>query len=372
VEKDFKQDGRYKLGILEAEDVIIHEGPDFVLNLNPNYLSYEPFQQEESILLPFKLEEWEREVGQLMREGKLPEDARIIVIRRRFPLKVNITEGVVWSSKHGVVVESLGKIPKLQQQKIQGNRIFVTSSSMPTTQRTAEQARIESQRLELEDEEEEEDFALRVNTQAKPMTRIPLQRSASFSQAEQPGPSTSSASKRPRVDNNTVTTAQISVGPQANHNDLMFAVEAIKAYFSRDLFDQFKVPFDRNGANIPEKKVDGKQLEYSYKNYHHRQDMATTNTTKMSSEVFGQGQCQINLYKCKNALTGNRVPFSLREGAQILEQIALNMIFGLKKLAVHHKENELKLAKNLTGQEREEAILHTTIAFTEKMQKLGL
>jgi len=370
----------------------IHQGEDFELLMNPEFNIHLPFQEVETLLLPFKDDNWNRERDELVMGGRDPLEATRLIIRSRHRIRVTITDGVLWSSSREVICEGLGKVRTMRQAEIQRDWIFCSTPPRPTTIRKAEQARIESQRLE--EEEMDEDFAMRAHTQAKPMTRIPLQRSASFPQAEEPTASSSSTAMqidepRPSTSARARREGEIArqvgmrnlFGGVTTHNDLINATQIIKAFFSDQLFEQFNVGFDKHAANITEVQPNGQTVQDGYKHYHTREGMTTTNTTRMGSEVFegrkvrGQlqppVQAQLVLYKSKNNLTGNRVNFSVREGAQILDQIVHNMIDCLEKLANYHKDQAVKEANKKSGQEKEEAILRAMASFAEKQEKLG-
>ncbi|CAL8109004.1 unnamed protein product [Orchesella dallaii] len=359
----FLQDPKFFVDQVPPSQRQQHKGEAFMLKLNANFNSGVTFQASESSERPFKLDAWNREEEELVLGGLERDVARRVVLRKRFPLYVEVSDGVIYSPSLKVVCESLSKIQLMSQQKIP-KQVFVS----PQVTRNAEIAREAVSGVFANTSQQ--DLMMNagfgsMHSQGKPLTRIPLSTSLDEPVA---GPSRQSVPlKKRKIDTQTTPSTSTS------HADVLQAIDAIQSFFNPTLMDTFNIPGDRAARNIEDKGIEKGSLEYSFKQFHTKTGQRETNTTKMGFYSFGEGRknCNLYIYKTRNKFTGHNVPFSIREGASLLKSIILTMIEAMVMVARNTLEKEKSDAANLEGADKQQAILAAEQRFAEKMARLG-
>ncbi|CAL8124646.1 unnamed protein product [Orchesella dallaii] len=368
----FFQDPNFTIDKLPAADINHHKGEKFNFKLNPKFNSGIVLQPSEAMDQDFKIPSWNQEVEKFVSDGLARDVARRVVLRKRFPLTVEVVDGVMYSKTQNVICESLGKIPYMKQQLIT-SQVFLTPPQPTTSQvfRTPETARVAVQQgfPNNSPSEEEDDFMMvglgSMNTQGKPLTRFSLPNQQVAGPSGQMAQSPSPPKKRKWG-------AAAAASAPISHGALMSAVETIQQFFGGDIMDVFNIPFDRAGRNIPDVEPNPSSLNYSYSQFHENDELRQTNTTKMGSYLFGEDKknCSLFIYKSKNKYTGHNVPFSIREGGSMITMIIATMIEAMEKVARNTLDNDKKEAAGMTGPAKHQAIRTSTEKFESKMSRL--
>lgn len=111
-----------------------------------------------------------------------------------------------------------------------------------------------------------------------------------------PPPPPQQRAKRPRYEYSEYEDVSITI------DQVDKAVEVIKGFFSKTLFDDFKVRIDKkNDLPTVEKPY---SFASAKRHYQDRRDMLETNTLKLCPEIFGAGVSTIVCYKKCNANVG--------------------------------------------------------------------
>ena len=383
----FVQDESFAVEKLEPSDRIIHQGPSISLKLNPLFNSGITFQASESSDLPFKCAEWNAETDKLVAEGKPRDEAKRIVLRRRFPLIVQIVDGVIYSPRLAVVCESLGKITFMKQQLIATSQVFLTptpvqakfevgSVNVPTQVTAVQQQMQESGATFMT-------VDLTAMTQEKPLTRIPPPNwEPTPSQAPQPVAGTSHAAQESvpepvpgpsRSAQAPAKRAKLEQARKVTLAEVLEAAQKIQSFFSNQVMDQFRVHGDKNSDRNDRATPDPNSLGYSFKQFQNKTGMFQTNTVKIGHYLFGKQRdhAQICLYKTRNLYCGHQVPISLREGPGVINNMILAMIEGMYELARKTHELDRAEAEKLTGNAKGEAILKGDADYMEKCNHIG-
>lgn len=374
-----------------------HEGPSVTLNLNPEYLADKDFQEAEACVFPFKVKEWNDEMTALMAEGKARQTAHRIVLRRRFPLRCELEEGVYYHADQRVILESLGKIKFIRQQRIELDKIFILSHvtrNQPTANQEAARNLQDEEGIEMG-----ENLALQCLSQKQALRRfsspdpVPSTSSASNYWSAPPPPQPPAAASQYQIFGSQghvplpCSGVSLEAFPGPSHGakhpsisvsvssqELEEAVGKIGNFFSEDLFGLFEIPFDRLGKNVPETVPTMSSLTYSYDQFHNSPNMRTTNTCKLGFYQFGKPKkdnCNMTIYKRLHTFTGHNVPVSLREGADLLKAMIETMRDALTKIAYDQKIRDLDAAVKQFGPDKFQAMQRAEAMFAEKLRRIG-
>ncbi|CAL8143544.1 unnamed protein product [Orchesella dallaii] len=386
----FKQDHRFSMNT-EVEDRRIHLGEPFELQLADNFLDYEKFQEVEEFH-PYDLtgvteEENQRAINMLMLEEK--EVVKRQIIRRQFPLRVTVVNGVMYSPSLKVVLESFQKIKEIRQANIDPVRIYENYVPVPRRLRVPRVAMREAMHMNAQEMEEEdvemfhEPLPLPPQRASTPRPLPPNNHQPLRASHDVAGSSQDAHQFRTPYGGMKRTYADVAKTPRkicepsvfrATHNNVVRRInfedieneppqkrgQILFQWFDAD---SMGICHDRDNSKPTKVTPSSNSISAAIRRHADDQSMTVCNSIKVGESMFGSsGMVTVTLFKQSNFYSGHCIPISLRECPSVITAMIHAYYRGCMKLCQLRLDEEVTNTPSLDEEDMDDVNLRDDTA----------